>query len=154
MTARKSPTATDAKSATKSRAARAPKSASKKTAKRTTPAKRAASARKRLTPARESRGLDAGEVALALDAESVAPLVAEIARAGGAALGAYREPLAGKPIVFAVLPRDAVEPTPFQRDLSPTHAKRLAQKIDEAGAFLDPIIVVRGASGEIGRAHV
>lgn len=135
------------KSSSKSDARGAAKSAPKKSAKRTPPAKRAASARKRLTPAREARGLGAAEIALALDAEAVAPLVAEIARAGGAALGAYREPLAGKPIVFAVLPRDAVEPTPFQRDLSPTHAKRLAQKIDEAGAFLDPIIVVRGASG-------
>ena len=41
-----------------------------------------------------------------------------------------------------------MQPTPFQRDLSPTHTKRLAQKIDEAGSFLDPIIVVRGEDGE------
>ena len=40
-----------------------------------------------------------------------------------------------------------MQPTPFQRDLSPTHTKRLAAKIDEAGAFLDPLIVVRGADG-------
>src|SRR5687767_8833579 len=44
-------------------------------------------------------------------------------------------------------PLTAVQPTPFQRDLSPTHTKRLAAKIDEAGAFLDPLIVVRGADG-------
>jgi ParB family chromosome partitioning protein len=119
----------------------------KTTPTRKKPAKRAASARKRLTPARESRGLAAGDVALALDAVEVAPLVQEIERSGGAALGAYREPLSGRPLLLAVLPRDAVEPTPFQRDLSPTHAKRLAQKIDEAGAFLDPIIVVRGSAG-------
>ncbi|MBY0400627.1 ParB/RepB/Spo0J family partition protein [Myxococcota bacterium] len=128
-------------------AARKSPSPKKKAAKRSTPTKRAASARKRLTPAREARGLAAGDVALALDAEEVAPLVSEIAGTGGAALGAYREPLAGRPLVLAVLPREAVEPTPFQRDLSPTHAKRLAEKIDEAGAFLDPIIVVRGAAG-------
>lgn len=120
----------------------------KKTPRKKSPATRASgSARKRITPAREARGLAAGDVALALDAVEVAPLAAEIARAGGAVLGAYREPLSGRPILLAVLPRDAVEPTPFQRDLSPTHAKRLAQKIDEAGAFLDPIIVVRGAAG-------
>ena len=119
----------------------------KRAAKRALPAKRAASARKRLVPAREARGLAAADVALALTDAPVAPLVAEIERAGGAALGAYREPLAGRPLVLAVLPREAVEPTPFQRDLSPTHAKRLAQKIDEAGAFLDPIIVVRGTAG-------
>jgi len=39
--------------------------------------------------------------------------------------------------------------TPFQRDLSPTHAKRLAQKIDESGSFLDPLIVVKGSTGTL-----
>ena len=41
-----------------------------------------------------------------------------------------------------------MQPTPFQRDLSPTHTKRLAEKIDQAGAFLDPLIVVRGQDGQ------
>jgi ParB family chromosome partitioning protein len=104
-------------------------------------------ARKRLTPRAEARGVAPDEAALALDAVEVAPLVAAVREAGGAALAAYRDPLAGRPLVLAALPRDAVEPTPFQRDLSPTHAKRLAAKIEEAGAFLDPIIVVRGRSG-------
>ena len=49
--------------------------------------------------------------------------------------------------MLASLPLAAVQPTPFQRDLSPTHAKRLAEKIDETGAFLDPLIVVRGEEG-------
>jgi ParB family transcriptional regulator, chromosome partitioning protein len=70
-----------------------------------------------------------------------------VREAGGAVLAAYREPLSGRPLLLASLPRDAVEPTPFQRDLSPTHAKKLALKIEEAGAYLDPIIVVRGAAG-------
>ena len=48
------------------------------------------------------------------------------ASAGGAAIGAYREPLSGKALLLAALPIAAVEPTPFQRDLSPTHTKRLA----------------------------
>ena len=120
--------------------------AKKGAAKAKTTAKRG-SARKRIVPAREARGLAAAEVALALDAAEVAPLVAAVRAAGGAPIGAYREPLSGKPLLLASLPRDAVEPTPFQRDLSPTHAKRLAVKIEEAASFLDPIIVVRGASG-------
>ncbi len=123
------------------------KTSASKAPSRKKPAKRAGPARKRLAPAREARGLAAGEVALALDAAEVAPLVREVEAVGGAALGAYHEPLTGRPLLLAVLPREAVEPTPFQRDLSPTHAKRLAQKIDEAGAYLDPIIVVRGAAG-------
>jgi ParB family chromosome partitioning protein len=48
---------------------------------------------------------------------------------------------------LASLPLAALQPTPFQRDLSPTHAKRLALKIDETAAFLDPLIVVRGEDG-------
>jgi len=57
--------------------------------------------------------------------------------------------LGGRPLVLASLPLSAVQPTPFQRDLSPTHAKRLAVKIDETAAFLDPLIVVRGEDGRL-----
>jgi len=112
------------------------------------PARRAARrTRGKLAPARERRGLAATEVALPLDEPQVLELAAQINAAGGAALGAYRDPLGGRPLVVASLPLTAVQPTPFQRDLSPTHTKRLAAKIDEAGAFLDPLIVVRGADG-------
>ena len=112
------------------------------------PARRAARrTRGKLAPAREHRGLAATEVALPLDEPQVLELAAQINAAGGVALGAYRDPLGGRPLVVASLPLTAVQPTPFQRDLSPTHTKRLAAKIDEAGAFLDPLIVVRGADG-------
>ena len=102
-----------------------------------------------LAPRKEKRGLDAADIALAPDAPGVAPLAAEVRAAGGAPLGAYREPLSGRALLLAALPVAAVQPTPFQRDLSPTHTKRLAQKIEEAGAFLDPIIVVRGEDGRL-----
>ena len=81
---------------------------------------------------------------LPLTAPEVAPLCDAVTRAGGAPLAAYREPLSGRPLLLASLPRQAVEPTPFQRDLSPTHTKRLARKIQEAGVFLDPLIAVQG----------
>jgi len=108
-----------------------------------------ASRRTSLAPRKEKRGLDAAQIALAADAPEVAPLAAEVRAAGGAPIGAYREPLSGRAMLLAALPLAAVQPTPFQRDLSPTHTKRLAQKIDEAGAFLDPIIVVRGEDGRL-----
>ncbi len=111
--------------------------------------RKASSSRKRLQPSKQRRGLAAGEVALALEDAEVAPLVAEIRGAGGAPLGAYREPLSGRPILLASLPLEAIEPTPFQRDLSPAHTKRLAQKIEESGSFLDPLIVVRGGDGRL-----
>ena len=94
--------------------------------------KRQAPARGRLAPRKEKRGLSADQVVLALDAAEVAPLVGEVTAAGGAAIGAYREPFSGRPLVLAALPLGAVQPTPFQRDLSPTHTKRLAQKIEES----------------------
>jgi ParB family transcriptional regulator, chromosome partitioning protein len=105
--------------------------------------------RTNLAPRKDKRGLDAAQIAIAPDAAEVASLSAEVRAAGGAPIGAYREPLSGRPLLLAALPVAAVQPTPFQRDLSPTHTKRLAQKIDEAGAFLDPIIVVRGEDGRL-----
>jgi ParB family chromosome partitioning protein len=111
--------------------------------------RRKSQARKRLTPSRERRGLAGAEVLLELETPEVAPLVEQVRAAGGAAIGAYREPLSGHPLLLASLPLEAVEPTPFQRDLSPTHTRRLAQKIEESGSFLDPLIVVRGEGGRL-----
>jgi ParB family chromosome partitioning protein len=62
-------------------------------------------------------------------------------------VGSYKEPLAGHPVLTAVLPIDAVEPTPFQRDLSNAHHKRLADVINKTGRFLDPIIAVVAPKG-------
>jgi ParB family chromosome partitioning protein len=103
--------------------------------------------RGKLVPGSKARGLDASEVAVGLDAPDIAPLVELVRSTGGAPIGAYREPLGAKFLLLASLPLSAIQPTPFQRDLSPTHAKRLAEKIDETGAFLDPLIVVRGEDG-------
>jgi ParB family chromosome partitioning protein len=106
-------------------------------------------ARGRLAPGKTSRGLDAADVAIALDSVDIAALVGLVREAGGAPIGAYREPLGGRALLLASLPLAAVQPTPFQRDLSPTHTKRLAAKIDETAAFLDPLIVVRGEDGRL-----
>ena len=120
----------------------AKKQSKKKTAKQKTQ-------RGKLAPSKSKRGLTANAIALSLDDPAIQPLLMEIQALGGASIGAYHEPLSGRPILIASLPLKAVQPTPFQRDLSPTHTKRLAQKIDEAGAFLDPLIVVRGEDGKL-----
>ena len=117
--------------------------------KKLTRSRRAAPARGRLAPGKSARGLDASQVAIALDSEEIAALVALVRAAGGAPIGAYHEPLGGRALLLASVPLTAVQPTPFQRDLSPTHAKRLATKIDETAAFLDPLIVVRGEDGRL-----
>lgn len=115
--------------------------AKKKTGRRTRRAK--------LAPAASRRGLDPVQMILPVDSPEVSALVAEVSEVGGAVIGAYREPLSGRPLILVTLPIAAVQPTPFQRDLSPTHAKRLAIKIEESGSFLDPLIVVRGEEGKL-----
>ena len=122
------------------------KAARKKTARKKT-ARQKAGARKRLRISDQKRGLSADEIALSLDTPELSALRQAVQDSGGAPIGAYREPLSGQPILVASLPIKAVEPTPFQRDLSPTHTKRLSQKIEESGLFLDPIIVVQGEKG-------
>jgi ParB family transcriptional regulator, chromosome partitioning protein len=118
---------------------------------KSTGARGAARARRRgkLAPGDSARGLEAAEVAIPIDSEAIAELAALVRSSGGAPIGAYHEPLGGRPLLVASLPLAAVQPTPFQRDLSPTHAKRLAAKIDETAAFLDPLIVVRGEDGKL-----
>jgi ParB family chromosome partitioning protein len=111
--------------------------------------KRAKRSRGKLAPGRSSRGLSAADVPIGVDDPELAAVAALVVEAGGAPIGAYREPLGGRAIMLASLPLAAVQPTPFQRDLSPTHVKRLAGKIDETGAFLDPLIVVRGEDGRL-----
>ena len=122
--------------------------ASRKAPARTRVVKRKSTASRKRIPRRKSeRGLLPAEAPLALTDDALASLVAEVEKAGGRVSGAYRDPLSGSPLVLAHLPLSAVEPTPFQRELSPTHTKRLAQKIEEAGVFLDPIITVRSPKG-------
>lgn len=103
--------------------------------------------RGRLAPRKEARGLAAADIVLGLEQAEIAPLATVVRAAGGAVIGAYREPLSGRSLLVAALPLAAVQPTPFQRDLSPTHARRLADRIEETGVFLDPLIVVQGEDG-------
>ena len=65
-----------------------------------------------------------------------------IERSGGVVTGQYLDPLGGSPLLVAVLPLDKVEPTPFQRDVSDAHHKKLADVLDRTGIFLDPIIAI------------
>ena len=123
--------------------------AAAKAKKRTSTPRGSTRARGRLAPGKQARGVTAAETALDFAQADIAPLVALVQAAGGAPIGAYREPLSGRALLLASLPLAAVQPTPFQRDLSPTHTRRLADRIDETGVFLDPLIVVRGEDGRL-----
>jgi ParB family chromosome partitioning protein len=88
----------------------------------------------------KSKGLGAKEMSASLDGLELAKL---IEADGGTVVGSYKEPLGGKHVVIAALPIDQVEPTPYQRDRSETHVKKLADAMERVGRFLDPIIAVR-----------
>src|SRR5262249_34012360 len=62
---------------------------------------------------------------------------------GGAVLASYREPLGGHVLLLCALPVDRVAPTPFPRDVSDAHGRRLTQAMDKTKRFLDPVIAVR-----------
>ncbi|HVA78915.1 MAG TPA: ParB N-terminal domain-containing protein [Candidatus Binataceae bacterium] len=70
-------------------------------------------------------------------------LAAAIEADGGAALAAYQEPIGGHWQLFAMLPIGKVQPTPYQRDLSPTHLKRMVEVMKKLDRFTEPIVVVR-----------
>jgi len=109
---------------------------------------RRAPARRRPRKAKAaSRGLTAQECRLASPGGDTAELGARIEAEGGAVLAAYREPLGGNPILLAMLPIERIEPTPFQRDLSQVHHRKLADVLERTGMFLDPVIAVT-APGE------
>jgi ParB family chromosome partitioning protein len=94
-----------------------------------------------------SKGLQPAECRIDEPSTLAPDTVEAIQRSGGCLVGSYKEPLGGHPALLAVLPIDAVEPTPFQRDLSDTHHKRLADVINKIGRFLDPIIAVVAPQG-------
>jgi len=89
-----------------------------------------------------SIGLTAAQVAKVEDA-ALDTLAADVERDGGTVLGRYSEPFGGKPVLFVALPVAAVEPTPYQRDPSDAHVKRLMGVVEKIGLFLDPIIAIR-----------
>jgi ParB family chromosome partitioning protein len=104
--------------------------------------KKQATRRKKATPG--SVGLTAADVSRTSDAR-VRELAARVEEGGGAVLGSYSDPFGGQAVVLVALPIDAVEPTPFQRDPSEPHVKRLMTVIEKVGRFLDPIVIVRNA---------
>ena len=79
--------------------------------------------------------------------KAVEALLEQVERDGGRVLAVYREPVGGHWQVFSLLPVAAVAATPYQRDLSPAHAKRLTEVVRKIDRFVDPIVVVSPRPG-------
>ena len=113
--------------------------------KRAATSKAPSKAKRRTTPRKqkaESAGLDPLSCRLEPNDPAIAPLEKIIEQEGGIVVGQYKDPLGGHPLVTAILPIGKIEPTPFQRDLSDTHHKRLADVIQKTGRFLDPVVAI------------
>jgi ParB family chromosome partitioning protein len=90
-----------------------------------------------------SVGLSATEVVSIPAPADVEALAKQIEGDGGSVLARYRDPFGAKWLLLAALPLEKVEPTPYQRELSATHADRLAAVIPKVGQFLDPVVSIR-----------
>lgn len=108
--------------------------------------------RMRRKPAGQSVGLSATDLQAAAPPAEVAELHRMIESDGGRVLVAYREPYGGRWLIMASLPIDKVEPTPYQRNLSEMHVRKLESVIGKIGRYLDPIIAVR-APGDQGARY-
>lgn len=87
-------------------------------------------------------GLSPSEAILGNLQGAASDVAAAVEKVGGKVVASYKEPLGGHPVLLAILPINAIEPTPFQRDLSDAHHKRLADVIAKTGRYLDPVIAV------------
>jgi ParB family chromosome partitioning protein len=95
----------------------------------------------------EPTELSAEEMPIAAPAGALAELADKVRADGGSVIGAYREPLGGHELLFVSLPLEKVTPTPFQRDVSDSHVRKLTHAMDKTRRFLDPIIAVRQEDG-------
>jgi ParB family transcriptional regulator, chromosome partitioning protein len=77
----------------------------------------------------------------------VGQLAEQVERDGGQVLACYEEPLKHAWHLFVLLPLDKVQATPYQRDLSKPHVKRLLEVMKRLGRFVDPIVAVSTGPG-------
>ncbi len=101
---------------------------------------------RRKTVAPSSVGLTPAQTSETASSE-LDTLAHQVETDGGVVLARYNDPFGGQPLLLASLPVDRVDPTPYQRDPSDAHVKRLMAVIEKIGRFLDPIVAVRGDGG-------
>jgi ParB family chromosome partitioning protein len=106
-------------------------------------AAKAPGTKKRRGVALKPTELAPSELSIEAPSGPLAELASKVSADGGAVLAVYREPLGGHSLLLVALPVDKVEPTPYQREVSDAHVRRLTVAMDKTKRFLDPIIVVR-----------
>jgi ParB family chromosome partitioning protein len=101
---------------------------------------------RRKKAAAKSVGLSVDQIRTPSD-RRVPELAEAVEHDEGAVLGSYSDPFGGTAVMLVALPIDRVEPTPYQRDPSDAHVKRLMTVIEKVGRFLDPLVLVRQDGG-------
>ncbi|MBI1894127.1 MAG: ParB N-terminal domain-containing protein [Candidatus Rokubacteria bacterium] len=79
--------------------------------------------------------------------KAVTALATQIDDDGGHVLAIYQEPEGDHWQFFCLLPLSKVEPTPYQRNLSKTHVKRLQEVLKKLDRFVDPIVAISPRPG-------
>ncbi len=79
--------------------------------------------------------------------EKIQKLIEEVENEGVKVLCAFKDPYGDNYQLLVEIPLNMVEPTPYQRDLSDPHVRRLMEVIETVGRYLDPIVVVRPQKG-------
>src|SRR3990172_1335488 len=77
----------------------------------------------------------------------VTALAEQVEKDGGHALAIYQDPVGEHWQIFCLLPMTRVEPTPYQRDLSTAHVKRLHEVVKKLDRFVDPIVAISPRPG-------
>jgi ParB family chromosome partitioning protein len=80
-------------------------------------------------------------------AKAARDLAEQVERDGGHVLGVYQEPVGEHWQIFCLLPSARVEPSPYQRDLSPAHVKRLGEAVKKLDRFVDPVVALSPRPG-------
>jgi ParB family transcriptional regulator, chromosome partitioning protein len=102
-------------------------------------AKKKAVRRKKVAPG--SIGATPEQVSATSDPR-LGELSGRVEQDGGAVLGQYSDPFGQASVMLVALPIDRVEPTPYQRDPSEAHVKKLMTVIEKVGRFLDPVVLI------------
>src|SRR3989442_306294 len=90
-------------------------------------------ARRRRKPAGASISLSPSELQAESPTADVIELQNSIVSDGGKTLATYREPFGGRWLVMAALPIEKVQATPYQRNLSDAHVRKLETVISKLG---------------------
>src|SRR5258708_591539 len=77
----------------------------------------------------------------------VQALARQVEHDGGHVLAIYEEPVGDHWQIFCLLPKEKVDASPYQRDISPTHVKRLTEAVKKIDRFVDPILAVSPEPG-------